>query len=84
MNHKKAGLMRVKMYKEVYDFFNDYFSNNGMSFESVLNDALAAWLAVIYDEKYSSNLSPEKRSKLIRLAKFLGQENFFEQAVVRK
>jgi len=76
--------MRVKMYKEVYDFFNDYFSNNGMSFESVLNDALAAWLTVIYDENYSSNPSPEKRSKIIRLAKLLGQENFFEQAVVRK
>ena len=46
MNQKKDGLVRVKMYKEVYYFFKDYFSKNGMSFESVLNYALLAWLAL--------------------------------------
>jgi len=76
MNQKKTGLVQIKMNKEVYDFFNDYFSRNGLNFESVLNDALAAWLAIIYDENYSSKPSPEKRFKIIRLAKLLGQENF--------
>lgn len=84
MKQKKAILVWVKMNKEVYDFFNTYFSNNGMSLERVLNDAPAARLAIIYDESYSSNPSPERRCKIIRLAKLLGQENFFDHNINRE